>query len=339
MHTARQQVNHDRIGVLLVNLGTPDSSKRADVRRYLKQFLSDRRVIETPRWLWWLILNCIILVARPRRTAKLYEKIWRADGSPLLIFSQRQLIKIRARLHHLGAAQFTVELGMRYGKPRIADALAKLQADGARKILTLPLYPQYCAATTAAAYDAVFASLQTRRRMPALRAIDDYHDRADYIAALAAAVTEHRAAHGDAAMLLMSFHGIPQSYADAGDPYAEQCKTTARLLAAKLNLDASQWRVAFQSRVGPQQWLKPYTDHTLQQLARDGARDVQVICPGFAADCLETLEEIAMQNRELFLQAGGKKFSYIQCLNERDDHIEMLCKLIMDNSCNWTRVC
>ncbi|MGR3914280.1 MAG: ferrochelatase [Gammaproteobacteria bacterium] len=323
------------IGVLLANLGTPDSCARRDVRRYLKAFLSDRRVVELPRLLWWPLLHGVILNTRPRKSAKAYRKIWREDGSPLLVFSRMQQRKLQQRLRR-GNGAVTVELGMRYGNPSIASALAKLHAAGARKLLLLPMYPQYCAATTASAFDAVCAALVHRRRVPALHLVDHYHDHPHYIAALAHSVRAYRAAHaGRGEMLLMSFHGIPQAFARGGDPYPDQCKTTAHLLAEELGLGAREWRLSFQSRFGMAKWLQPGTAHMLTALARDGAREVQVICPGFSADCLETLEEIAIAGREIFLRAGGRQYEYIACMNDSDAHIDALCAIIRGHIGDW----
>lgn len=325
------------IGVLLINLGTPDSCTPRDVRRYLKEFLSDPRVVEMPRAIWWLILRLAILTTRPRKSARAYQKIWGADGSPLLAISRRQQHKLQEHWNaHNGPAarKVAVALGMRYGNPSIASALAELDAAGVRRLLALPLYPQYCAATTASAFDALCAALSRRRRIPALRMIDQYHDHRNYIAALAGSVRDYRRAHGGA-MLLMSFHGIPQSYADAGDPYRDQCHRTARLLAGQLGLAEGAWRVSFQSRFGHRPWLRPYTDETLVELARGGARDVQVICPGFSADCLETLDEIAIENRAVFLRAGGANFGCIPCLNDNDAHIAALRGLIDEHIHDW----
>ncbi|MGI9310156.1 MAG: ferrochelatase [bacterium] len=349
----------DRIGVLLINLGTPDACTRAAVRRYLREFLSDPRVVEMPRALWWPILHGFILTTRPRKTAAAYAKVWRADGSPLLTIARRQERKLRdefAREFGVSTVNMTdatnaanatnathttsavqVELAMRYGNPSVGAALAKLRRAGARKLLVLPLYPQYCAATTASAFDAVAAELARWRRVPAMRFIANYHDRRGYIEALAASVRDHRRVHNDDgdAVLVMSFHGIPQQCFDAGDPYHCECHKTARLLAEELELSEREWRIGFQSRFGPKRWLRPYTDEVLAELARDGARAVQVICPGFSADCLETLEEIALRSREVFLCAGGERFACIPCLNDRDDHIAALHDLIADNIRDW----
>ncbi|MDA8014969.1 MAG: ferrochelatase [Gammaproteobacteria bacterium] len=318
----------ERVGVLLTNLGTPDSCAPGDVRRYLREFLSDRRVVGLPRILWLPLLHGIVLNTRPRKSAKAYAKIWRDDGSPLLVFSRMQQRKLQRRFDE---SAVVVELGMRYGNPSIAAALEKLHAAGARKVLALPLYPQYCSATTASTFDALGAAFARRWHLPALRFVDHYHDHPKYIAALARSVR----AHNSDGVLVMSFHGIPEAFADAGDPYPAQCKTTARLLADELKLADDEWRLSFQSRFGPARWLQPGTEETLAALAQDGVQSVRVICPGFSADCLETLEEIAIGGRETFLQAGGRHFQYIPCMNDDDAHIDALQEIIRANLGDW----
>lgn len=307
-------------GLLLVNLGTPDSPSKGDVKRYLRQFLSDPRVVEAPRLLWWPVLNGIILNTRPRRSAAAYARIWTADGSPLMVHSRRQAQGLQQRL---GDA-VKVELAMRYGNPSIAQGLDALRQAGCERILVFPLYPQYSATTTASVFDAVTGELQRWRWIPELRLVNQYGDDPGYLAALAASVEEHWQQRGRAEKLLFSFHGIPRRYADQGDPYPHQCESTARRLADQLGLDEGQWQLCYQSRMGREAWLTPYTSETLERLARDGVQRVQILCPGFAADCLETLEEIAMENRDLFLAAGGKEYDYIPCLNERPDHLDAL---------------
>ena len=321
-----------RIGVLITNLGTPDSFRTGDVRRYLREFLSDPRVVEAPRLLWWLVLRLVILNTRPRKSARAYGKVWREDGSPLLVISRQQQRKLQ---QVLGTDSLEVGLGMRYGNPSIASAIADLQAAGVRRLLVLPLYPQYSATTTASTFDAVSAALSRRRWIPQLRMINHYHDHPGYIGALAAGVRKYRQTHGAGEVLLMSYHGIPRAYFEAGDPYPLECKKTAALLAEELGLGANEWRISFQSRFGPQEWMQPYTDHVLTSLAGDGTRSVQVVCPGFSADCLETLEEIAMENRDVFLGAGGEKYGYIPCLNDGDAHIRALTDIITGNIRDW----
>ncbi len=325
----------DRTGVLLVNLGTPDAPDRAAVRRYLKEFLWDPRVVEMTRPVWWLVLNGIILNTRPARSARAYRKVWTEEGSPLLRISYRQRDALAEQLRLRGGDPVPVALGMRYGNPAIGAALAELRDAGARRILVLPLYPQYSATTTASIFDAVTAELRTWRWLPELRFINHYHDDPGYIDALAESVQRHRAEAGEAERLVMSFHGIPEEYFHKGDPYFCECQKTGRLLAEALGLDRSQWQLTFQSRLGPKQWLQPYTDKTLEALAGDGVKSVQVICPGFAADCLETLEEVAMENRDIFLGAGGERYEYIPCLNDGARHIAMLAGLVERHLEGW----
>ncbi len=328
----------DCMGVLLVNLGTPDSPERGDVRRYLKEFLWDPRVVEVPRPIWWLVLNGVILNTRPGRSAAAYRKIWTPDGSPLLVLSQRQKTALQTRLSDSCPGPVKVALAMRYGNPSIAAGLADLQAAGARRIIVLPLYPQYSATTTASIFDAVTAYFHKQRWLPELRFINHYHDDAAYVRALAATVEQHWEEHGRSDLLLMSFHGIPREYFEKGDPYHCECQKTGRLLADALGLGTEQWRLSFQSRLGPKEWLRPYTDETLRQVAAQGTKSVDVICPGFSVDCLETLEEIAMENRDEFLHAGGESYHYIPCLNDRREHIAALSELIVHHAQGWPEV-
>jgi ferrochelatase len=325
----------DSLGILLVNLGTPDSPSPADVRRYLKEFLWDPRVVEMARPIWWLVLNGVILNTRPRRSAAAYAKVWTDEGSPLLVISKQQQAALQQQLSDTLPGPVHVALAMRYGNPSIATGLAELREAGARRVLVLPLYPQYSATTTASIFDAVTAELKNWRWLPELRFVNHYHDDPAYIAALADSVREHWAQHGQAEKLVMSFHGIPKEYFEAGDPYFCECQKTGRLLAEALGLSEQQWLLTFQSRLGPKEWLSPYTDQTLEQLGKGGTRTVDVICPGFAADCLETLEEIAMENRDTFLEAGGEGYRYIPCLNDRPDHIAQLGQLVQRHVQGW----
>lgn len=318
-------------GVLLVNLGTPDAPERTAVRRYLKQFLWDPRVVEMPRPLWWLILNGVILTTRPQRSARAYASIWGADGSPLLSISRAQHVRLMAAL----GPDLKVELAMRYGQPSIPNALAALRRAGARRILVLPLYPQYSATTTASVFDAVTREMRGWRWLPEMRFINQYHDDPGYIAALADSVRAYQAEHGRSQRLVMSFHGLPQAYFDAGDPYYCHCQKTARLLAESLGLAPEDYAVTFQSRLGVKAWLQPYTDEYLQGLPAQGIRHVQVICPGFSVDCLETLEEVAMENREHFLAKGGESYDYIPCLNDGEGHIAFLQGLVQRHLRGW----
>lgn len=321
-------------GVLVTNLGTPDSPTPAALRRYLAQFLWDPRVVEYPRPLWWLILRAILRVRAPR-AARNYAAIWTDEGSPLLSISRRQTAALQTALTGRMDGAVQVALGMRYGQPSIGEALEQLRRHGARRLLVLPLYPQYSAATTASTFDAVADVLKSWRWIPELRFIQHYHDDPGYIDALASSIREHWAIHGSAERLLFSFHGLPKQYLLAGDPYHCECQRTARLVAERLELPQGHWQVTFQSRFGRAQWLEPYTDFTLRSLASSGIRSVQVVCPGFSADCLETLEEISVQNRDLFLSAGGERYEYIRALNDRPDHINALATLALLHSGGW----
>jgi len=323
------------IGILLANLGTPDAPTVPAVRRYLAEFLSDPRVVELPRLLWLPLLHGVILNLRPRRSAHAYQSIWREDGSPLLALSRRLLAALDQRLGQDYPQQFACALGMRYGQPAIAGALDELLAAGARRLLMLPLYPQYASATTASTADAVFAHCARLRWMPELRFVADYHEDPGYIAALAASVRAHWARHGRGERLLMSFHGIPRDYFLAGDPYFCQCHASGRLLAAALGLADGEWQLTFQSRFGRQEWLRPYTDETLRELAEGGVRTVDVVCPGFAIDCLETLEEMALQNAALFRAAGGENLRYIPALNDGAGHVGALLGVIARHTGGW----
>jgi ferrochelatase len=322
-------------GVLLVNLGTPDAPTPEAVRRFLAEFLWDPRVVEMARPLWWLILHGVILRLRPSRVAKAYQTVWTEDGSPLLSIAKKQAHAVREQLSGQAGCSLEVALAMRYGNPSIEQALDELRGKGMQRLLVLPLYPQYSATTTASIFDEVFRVLSGWRWVPELRLIQHYHDHPAYIDALAASVTEHWNRHGRPDRLLMSFHGIPRRYFNAGDPYFCECQKTGRLLAERLELQESEWQLTFQSRFGREEWLRPYTDHTLKDWGKRGVARVDVVCPGFSADCLETLEEIAEQNRELFLHAGGKEFRYISALNERLDHARALSRLLVEHMHGW----
>lgn len=325
----------DRLGVLLVNLGTPDAATTAAVRRYLAEFLWDPRVIEVPRPLWWLILHGVILRIRPRRSAEAYAKVWTEDGSPLLSWSLRQKKGLEKMLAAALPTPPAVALAMRYGRPSIDEALDELRAANVRRLLVLPLYPQYSATTTASVFDGLADSLRTQRWIPELRLVSDYHDEPGYIDALAASVREFWASKGRGDHLVMSFHGVPRRYLLAGDPYHCQCQKTGRLLAEALHLEDDEWSLSFQSRVGREEWLRPYTDEHLAELAGAGHRRVDVICPGFSVDCLETLEEIAMQNAELFQENGGESLAYVPALNARRDHLSFLTQLVLRHIQGW----
>jgi protoporphyrin/coproporphyrin ferrochelatase len=325
----------EALGVLLMNLGTPDAPTIPAVRRYLAEFLSDPRVVELPRALWWMILNGVILQLRPARSAKAYQSVWTEDGSPLLYFAKRQAAALQERLSAAMPGPVRVELAMRYGNPSVPDALARLSAAGARRLLVLPLYPQYSATTTASTFDAVAKELMTWRWVPELRFVTQYHDHPAYIAALAQSVRDHWAEHGEPERLLLSFHGIPKDYFLQGDPYHCHCHKTGRLLAEALKLPRERWELSFQSRVGNKEWLRPYTDELLKEWGAAGVGKVHVMCPGFSADCLETLEEIAEENRHYFTAAGGGEYQYIAALNDRPDHMDMLAKLVGRHCAGW----
>jgi len=325
----------ESLGVLVINLGTPDDPSPAAVRRYLRQFLSDPRVVEIPRPVWWLILYGFILPFRPRRSAEAYRKIWTDDGSPLLLISRDIVRSLQDRLSQRFAGPVHAVLGMSYGSPSIGDALGRLYDEGARRILVLPLYPQYSGTTTASVFDAVTAALSRRRWVPELRFINHYHDAPGYVAALAASVREFWERHGRGDKLLLSFHGVPRRTLQNGDPYHCQCMKTARLLKAALELSDDECLVAFQSRLGRAEWLRPYADETIAGLGRGGLRRLDVLCPGFAADCLETLEETAIRNRELFEKSGGGELHYIPALNARDDHVAFLARLVEKHAGGW----
>lgn len=322
------------IGVLLVNLGTPEAPTAAALRPYLKQFLSDPRVVEIPRWIWWFILNGIVLNTRPRQSAAKYAMVWTPAGSPLKVYTELQARLLAAQLNQR-RCPVRVEWAMRYGAPSVARGMHALRAAGCDRLLVLPMYPQYAASTTASTYDAVFDVLKQTRNAPAVRLIKHFHDYPPYIAALAASVREHWATRGEPDRLIMSFHGLPRFSLDRGDPYHCECQKTGRLLAEALGLDEDRYRVTFQSRFGRAEWLKPYTMETMAELGRAKLRRVDVICPGFTADCLETLEEIALENKRAFLDAGGGEFHYIACLNGRADFIDAVAALVIDNLSGW----
>ena len=322
-------------GILVTNLGTPDQPTPAAVRRYLAEFLSDPRVIEIPRLLWWPILHGIILRTRPRRSAHAYAKVWTDNGSPLLDITRKQAAEIGQELGKQVPGPVHVVAAMRYGNPSIARGLEQLRQAGCGRLLVLPLYPQYSATTTASTIDAVTDVLRTWRWLPELRVINHYHDDPGYINALVDSIRNHWAGQNKAQKLLFSFHGLPLKYFLAGDPYYCECMKTARLVTEQLELGDEEWLVSFQSRFGMQQWLQPYTDKTLMQWGKDGVESVDVICPGFSADCLETLEEINIQNREFFLDNGGKRYHYIPALNDEGAHISALTDLILRHCQGW----
>jgi ferrochelatase len=313
-----------KTAVLLSNLGTPDSLDRAAVKRFLKQFLSDRRVVEMPRLPWWLILNGIILPIRSGKTLQAYQRIWTDEGSPLMAYSLRQQSALQQKL---GSA-VPVALAMRYGKPSFKTVVDKLIQSGLERLIVLPLYPQNSATTTATTFYHLAHTLAATRHLPSIHFIDSYYRHPAYIEALADSVQAHWGNTAQQNHLLMSFHGLPQVNVDRGDPYYDQCQKTANLLADQLGLEASHWSLCFQSRFGKQAWLKPYTSEVLSELAANGTRAVDIICPGFSADCLETLDEIEIEYRDLFMRQGGEQFNYIAALNDDDSHIEMMRTLL-----------
>lgn len=321
--------------IVLVNLGTPEAPTASALRRYLKQFLSDPRVVEIPRPIWWLILNGIILNTRPAKSAAKYASIWMEGGSPLKVYTERQAKLLHELLDQRGLGELRVEWAMRYGAPGIQDTLDRLKCEGVQRILILPLYPQYAASTTASVMDEVADWIKRSRNLSELRLVRNYHDHPAYIAALAANVREHWASSGRGDVLLMSFHGLPRRSLDLGDPYFCECHKTGRLLAEALELPESTYRITFQSRFGRAEWLQPYTQPTLEKLPGEGIKKVDVICPGFVADCLETLEEIAMECKQAFLTSGGEAFRYIPCLNDRPDWISALADVAEQHIAGW----
>ncbi|WP_217705238.1 ferrochelatase [Peristeroidobacter soli] len=330
--SSHQNGGANRVGVLLANLGTPDGPDPSSVRRFLAEFLWDPRVVEAPRLIWWLALHGVILRIRPSKSAHAYQQIWTPEGSPLLVYSSALAKRIGEALESRWNAP--VALGMSYGSPSIPQALDELRRQGATRIVVLPLYPQYSGTTTASVFDRVTRYLQRWRWVPELRFIGSYHDDAGYIDALAASIDHHWRAH-EKHHLLFSFHGIPKRYVTSGDPYYSQSMQTARLVAERLSLGEQEWSVSFQSQVGREEWLRPYTDERLLEYARSGPKKVTLVCPGFATDCLETLEEIALRNRQLFLDAGGEAYDYVPALNAGDAHVAALAQLLERHMQGW----
>ena len=337
-YTGTENFDHEqvpKVGILLTNLGTPQAPEKKALRTYLKQFLSDPRVVEVPRLLWWLILNGIILNIRPARSAAAYSTVWTERGSPLLFHTHDQSEAMQQRMTAIAGDKVIVDFAMRYGEPAIPDVLQSMLARGVRKLLVLPLYPQYSGATGGSTFDAIAQDFTRRRWLPELRFVSHYHDHPAYIAALADSIRAFRGEHGAADKLMFSYHGEPQKYLDKGDPYHCECLKTSRLVAEALGLSKEEYFSAFQSRFGREEWLKPYTDETLKAFPEQGVKSVQVVCPGFSADCLETLEEIAVENRDYFLEAGGERFEYIPCLNATDGQIDALQAIARDHLGNW----
>jgi ferrochelatase len=317
-----------KTGLLLVNLGSPSALSWWSVRRYLKQFLSDPRVVNLPRILWWLILHFFVLTLRPRKAAKAYRKIWTKQGSPLVFYTQQLSCKLARRL---GQPLIKVEFAMRYGIPSIEQKLEAFRQQGIERYVILPMYPQYSSTTSASVFDEVMRVMQSWRHIPSLDFISDYHQQPAYIQAMADSIRHFWLENGQSERLILSFHGLPARLTELGDPYYHQCQTTATLIAKELGLTAEQWTMVFQSRFGKAKWLQPYCVDVLTTLPTQGITHIDIVCPGFAVDCLETLEEIAMANKKLFLEAGGKSYRYIPALNDSEQQIDWLQALLEDN--------
>ncbi len=325
-----------QLGVILANLGTPESPSTSSVRRFLRQFLSDPRVVELPKWLWWFILNGIILVVRPRRSAQAYAKVWQDGGSPLMINARSQAEKLERLMNDNGTRHVVVRHAMRYGDPTIADTMDQMTAQGITQVLIISMYPQYSGSTSASIFDEIGDTMAKRRFVPDIRFMNGYANRTEYIECLARKVRQHWSDQEPAECLVMSFHGLPQEVCDAGDPYQSQCNETAELLASELK--SHHWRICFQSRFGPKTWLQPYAEDVFTELTEQGIKSVDVLCPGFSVDCLETLEEVNMGYRELFLSSGGEVFNYIPCLNDSDEHIQMLSRFVHGAAGDWLKI-
>lgn len=324
-----------KVGILLANLGTPDAPTAKALRPYLKQFLMDRRVVEIPRLIWWWILNCIILVIRPKKSAEKYAQVWMQEGSPLLVHAKNQAQLLRGYLGQKIKSPFAVELGMSYGNPSMQSAIEKLKAQHCNKILVFPLYPQYAASSTAASLDAVWKTLLKMRNVPAIRTIKHYHDHPAYIQALAVSINKFWQINGKPEKLIMSFHGVPKFHLMKGDLYHCECHKTGRLLAEALGLEQEQYQITFQSRFGKQEWLKPYLASTLEALGKQKVKRIDVVCPGFSSDCLETLEEIAMEGKHIYQSSGGGAYHYIPALNENEAWIHAMTAIALENLQGW----
>ncbi|PSW18787.1 ferrochelatase [Photobacterium sanctipauli] len=329
MSESSKHENNKDYGVLLVNLGTPDEATPQGVKRFLSEFLHDHRVVDMTRWLWCPILHGVILPIRSPKVAKLYQSVWMEDGSPLMVYSQRQQQELAAQL------DVPVELGMTYGTPSIDSGLQALKQQGCKRVLVLPLYPQYSRTTTAAVFDKVAKVLKQQADIPELRFVNDYYNHPQYISALAQSATDFWQAHGKPDYLLCSYHGIPKRYADNGDPYPEHCNETTALLAEALAMPREQMSMSYQSIFGREEWLKPYTEGTIEALAKKGIKRLDVMCPAFSVDCLETLEEIAEGCKETFIEAGGEEFNLIPCLNDNPSHIALMAELVQQHSQGW----
>ena len=337
-YTGQSNFSHQsqpKLGVLITNLGTPEAPTTKALRKYLAQFLADPRVVEIPRLVWRCILHGIILRIRPRRSAAAYKTVWTDQGSPLMVHTKAQCNELTQSLKNIYGDDLITAFAMRYGEPSITKTLEAMQQQGVRRLLVLPLYPQYSGATTGSTFDAIAEDFMNRRWLPDFRFISHYHDYPPYIEALAISIEKHWEAHGRADKLLMSYHGIPFRYLKNGDPYHCECHKTSRLLAKRLDLPKQAYMTTFQSRFGREEWLKPYTDQSLKEFPEKGIKSVQVICPGFSSDCLETIEEIGEENREYFLEAGGERYEYISALNTSEPHITALTQLIQTQLQGW----
>lgn len=335
-YIGQDDYNHDKkndgkIGILLCNLGTPDAPDTPSLRRYLKEFLSDPRVVEVPRLIWWFILNLIILRFRPAKSAKMYKEVWTNEGSPLLIYSKQQLEKVKAELTQIYGDRVVFSLGMRYGNPSMETAIEELKAQNAQQVIVLPLYPQYSGATSGSTFDALANTYKQYRWVPEITFINSYHRHPKYIEALANSIRQHIQLHGKPERILFSYHGTPERYLKKGDPYYCFCQQTTRLVKeaiTDLSFADEELMTCFQSRFGKEPWLQPYTDETLAALPKEGVKNIAVICPGFSSDCLETIEEIAQEGKEEFLEAGGENYHYIPALNAEPDHIKALAEVL-----------
>jgi len=319
--------SNSKTGVLLINLGTPERPVCPGLRKYLGEFLMDPRVIEIPKLLRMILVKGIIINVRSHKSAATYREIWTEGGSPLLINS----LNLGKKTADLLGNDFEVDVAMRYGKPSVADKIAELHEKGVRKIVAIPLYPQYSGSTNGSTFDAIGSALKKQRWVPSLNFVSDYYQRDSYIKAIAGSISVHWQEHGRNDKLIMSFHGVPQKYITRGDPYQSQCIETSKAVAKELNLNDDEWMLVFQSRFGAEEWLQPYCDQTLKALPAQGIKSVDMICPGFSADCLETLEEIEGENKEYFIDAGGEKYSYIPCLNDADSHAALMAEIVNDN--------
>jgi ferrochelatase len=322
------QNSNDQIGVLLLNLGTPAKPVCPGLRDYLSEFLMDPRVIELPKFFRWLLVRGIIVNFRSHKSAATYREIWTDEGSPLLVNSQKLATKVQQEL----GQNYVVELAMRYGTPSVEEKIATLHKAGIRKLIAIPLYPQYSGSTNGSTFDAISAVFTKQRWIPSFNFVSDYYQRSDYIAAIGESIKEHWQKNGRNKLLIMSFHGVPKKFIEQGDPYQMQCEQSAQGIADYLGLEADHWKLVFQSRLGAQEWLQPYCDQTLKQLPSQGIDSVDIVCPGFAADCLETLEEIEQENKEYFFEAGGKQYSYIPCLNDSASQTRLMSNIVKESA-------